>query len=37
LGQPFLGDVLECFAQDNNIYITRTDDMGKSTLVVIAK
>lgn len=37
LGQPFLGDVLECFAQDDKIYITRTDDTGESKLVVIAK
>jgi len=38
LGKPLLGDVLECFAQDDKIYITRTDDnTGKRTLVVIAK
>ena len=38
LGQPILGDLLECFAQDDKIHITRTDnDTGESTLVVIAK
>ena len=37
-GQPFLGDSLQCFAQGDKIYITRTDDdTGESTLIVIAK
>lgn len=37
-GQPFLGDNLQCFAQDDKVYITRTDDdTGESTLIVVAK
>ena len=38
LGQPSLGDTLQCFAHDDKIYMTRTDDdTGESTLVAIAK
>ena len=38
LGQPSLGDTLQCFASEDKIYITRTDDdTGESTLVAIAK
>lgn len=37
LGQPHLGDVLECFDYDDKIYITRTETSGEKTLVAIAK
>eukprot|EP00984_Skeletonema_dohrnii_P016826 scaffold7529_cov138-Skeletonema_dohrnii-CCMP3373.AAC.11 len=38
LGQPSLGDTLQCFAHEDKIYMTRTDDdTGESTLVAIAK
>lgn len=37
LGQPLLGDILECFDYDDKIYITRTETSGEKTLVAIAK
>ena len=37
LGQPHLGDVLECFDYDNKIYITRTEPSEEKTLIAIAK
>ena len=37
LGQPLLGDTLECFDYDDKIYITRTETSGEKTLVAIAK
>ena len=37
LGQPHLGDVLECFDYDDKIYITRTETSGEESLIAIAK
>ena len=38
LGQPNLGDVLQCFVQGDKIHITRTDEItGESSIVVVAK